>query len=94
MAAFPLPPLGVPLVTALDAPLAVDQAVEKVVELTGLLEDPSAQEPQLVGAEDELVLGSHDPQLVVEEVELVLGSHDPQVVVEEPGCVGKTVTVV
>lgn len=82
MAAFPLPPLE----TALDEPVAVDQEVENVVELAELLEDPSAQEPQLVLDEDELV-------------ELVVGSQDPQVVVvedelDDADFVGTTVTVV
>ena len=79
IAAFPLPPLE----TALDEPVVVDQEVENVVELAELLEDPSAQEPQLVLDEDELVVGSQDPQVVVVEDEL-----------DEADFVGTTVTVV
>ena len=84
MAAFPLPPVELPLEAALDEPVPVDQAVENVVEAE-LLDDPAAHEPHEVVEDEvvELVVGSQDPQLVAVEDEL-----------DEPDFVGTTVTVV
>ena len=81
MVAFPPPPEELSLGTALNEPV-VDTALENVVGVEKLPDDPSAQEPQEV-VEDELVV-------------LVVGSQDPQVAVVEgdPGFVGTTVTVV